>query len=104
MRLLVQGAPRELDLTEKKYQVKAAQEIWVFLEAVREETCPIQKRYQGTGLGHRCQGWMGNHSGKMSMGEGQGTPKGESRFGLERGTISTKRAIWRRRREVWART
>lgn len=30
MRLLVQSAPRELDLTEKKYQVKAAQGIWVF--------------------------------------------------------------------------
>lgn len=70
MRLLVQSAPRELDLTEKKYQVKAAQEIWVFLEAVREETCPIQKRYQGTGPGAQMPGvdgqspWEDEHGGR----------------------------------------
>jgi hypothetical protein len=47
---------------------------------------------------------MGHHHRKVGMGEGWGTPKGASRFSLERETINTKRAIWRRRRNVWART
>lgn len=52
--------------------------IW---ETGREELYLIQMWYQVKGLGGS---WRGRAS--VSMREQQGTPKGESRFGLEKGT------------------